>query len=97
MASSFLRAKVIQPISMAELERRWKAVREVMKEKHIDFLVERPFFQPGETMKIKTGMNIAPHPAISKKGTAGICDNYIVTETGVSECLHKMPKNIFLV
>ena len=60
-------------------------------------LVERPSFQPGETMKIKEGMNIACHPAISKKGTAGICDNYIVNKTGVSECLHKMPKEIFIV
>ena len=48
-------------------------------------------------MKIKEGMNIACHPAISKKGTAGICDNYIVNKTGVSECLHKMPKEIFIV
>ena len=60
-------------------------------------LVERPSFQSGETMKIKAGMNIACHPAISKKGTAGICDNYIITEKGVSECLHKLPKEIFVV
>lgn len=60
-------------------------------------LVERPSFQPGETMKIKAGMNISIHPAISKKGTATLCDNYIVTETGISECLHKMPKKIFLI
>lgn len=61
-------------------------------------LVERPAFQPGETMKIKAGMNIAPHPAVlSKKATAIICDNYIVTETGVSECIHKIPKEIAVV
>jgi len=61
-------------------------------------LVERPAFQPGETMKIKAGMNIAPHPAVlSKKATAIICDNYIVTETGVSECIHRIPKEITLV
>lgn len=60
-------------------------------------LVERPSFQPGETMKIKVGMNIAPHPGITKKGTAGICDNYIVTDKGVSECLHRMPQEIFVV
>ena len=58
-------------------------------------LVERPAFQPGETMKIKAGMNIAPHPAVlSKKATAIICDNYIVTETGVSECIHRFPRKI---
>lgn len=60
-------------------------------------LVERPSFQPGETMKIKAGMNIAPHPVVSGKGTGTLCDNYIVTETGVSECLHKTPKEIFVV
>jgi Xaa-Pro aminopeptidase len=58
-------------------------------------LVERPSFQPGETMKIKAGMNISVHPGISKKGSATLCDNYIVTETGISECLHKTPKEIF--
>ena len=48
--------------------------------------------------KIKAGMNIAPHPAIlTKEATAIVCDNYIVTETGVSECLHKIPKEIFVV
>jgi Xaa-Pro aminopeptidase len=60
-------------------------------------LVERPSFQPGETMKIKAGMNIAVHPVVSGKGTGLLCDNYIVTETGVSDCLHKTPKEIFVV
>lgn len=61
-------------------------------------LVERPSFQQGETMKIQTNMNIAPHPAVlTKEATAIVCDNYIVTETGVSECLHKLPKEIFVV
>jgi Xaa-Pro aminopeptidase len=61
-------------------------------------LVERPAFQPGETMRIKTGMNIAVHPAaLTEKATAVICDNYIVTETGVSECLHKTPQEVFIV
>ena len=61
-------------------------------------LVERPSFQKGETMKIKAGMNIAPHPAIlTKEAIAIVCDNYIVTETGVSECLHKVPKAIVVV
>jgi Xaa-Pro aminopeptidase len=61
-------------------------------------LVERPSFQLGETMKIQANMNIAPHPAVlTKEATAIVCDNYIVTETGVSECLHKLPKEIFVV
>jgi hypothetical protein len=28
------------------------------------------------------------------KATAILCDNYIVTESGVSECLHTFPKEI---
>lgn len=58
-------------------------------------LVERPSFQPGERMKLKAGMNIAPHPVIAtKQATAIICDNYIVGEAGVGECLHAFPKEI---
>ena len=61
-------------------------------------LVERPSFQIGERMKIQENMNIAVHPVVaSKKATAILCDNYIVTRTGVSECLHKIPKEIFVV
>jgi len=47
-------------------------------------------------MKIKEGMNIAVHPVVATpKATAILCDNYMVTKTGVSECLHKIPKEIF--
>lgn len=60
-------------------------------------LVERPSCQLGETMKIEKDMNIAIHPPIQKNGTANICDNYIITETGVSECLHKTPQEIYVV
>jgi len=61
-------------------------------------LVERPSLQIGETMKIQEGMNIAVHPVVaSNKATAILCDNYIVTRTGVSECLHKIPQDIFVV
>ncbi len=61
-------------------------------------LVERPSFQLGEKMKIRENMNIAVHPVVaSKKATAILCDNYIVIKTGVSECLHKIPKEIFVV
>ena len=60
-------------------------------------LVERPSCQIGETMKIQKNMNIAIHPPISKNGTANICDNYIITDTGVSECLHKTPREIYVI
>ncbi|MCZ7600704.1 MAG: aminopeptidase P family N-terminal domain-containing protein [Gammaproteobacteria bacterium] len=59
-------------------------------------MVERPSFQPGETMKIAANMNIAVHPAASgKRASAILTDNYIVTGTGVSECIHKTPKKVF--
>jgi hypothetical protein len=49
-------------------------------------------------MKIMENMNIAVHPVVaSKKATAIICDNYMVTKTGVGECLHKFPKEIVVV
>lgn len=58
-------------------------------------LVERPSFQVGETMKIHARMNIAVHPtAPSKLATGKVCDNYMITETGTSECLHRFPKEI---
>ncbi|MDX9859865.1 MAG: M24 family metallopeptidase [Rhodospirillales bacterium] len=61
-------------------------------------LVERPSFQPGETMKIAAGMNIAVHPAAATpQATALLCDNYIVTETGVGESLYRTPREIFVV
>ncbi len=61
-------------------------------------LLERPSFQPGETMKLAAGMNIAIHPGVvSSKASGLICDNYILTEKGVSECLHKTLKQIFVV
>lgn len=61
-------------------------------------LVERPAIRDDETMKIKAGMNIAIHPAAAKENVWGrVCDNYLVTETGVSPCLHKTPKEIIVI
>ena len=37
--SDLLKERVIHPISTQELERRWAAVREVMKAKKVDFLL----------------------------------------------------------
>lgn len=59
-------------------------------------LVERPAIREDETMKLKADMNITVHPiAASKTVFAWVCDNYLITEDGVSECLHKTPKKIF--
>ena len=61
-------------------------------------LIERPFFLAGETMSIKAGMNLTVHPAASNdKVWATVCDNYIMTNSGPGECLHKTPKEIIVV
>jgi hypothetical protein len=42
------------------------------------------------------GMNMSVHPAYATSSMfAHICDNYIIEENGVSDCLHKTPKQIF--
>ena len=59
-------------------------------------LVERPSIRDDEPMKLKANMNITIHPITgSKTAFAWVCDNYLVTENGHSECLHKTPKKIF--
>ena len=59
-------------------------------------LVERPAIRDDEPMKLKTNMNITVHPTISSdRLRVWVCDNYLITETGVSPCLHKIPQEIF--
>ena len=61
-------------------------------------LVERPAIRDDEPMKLKTRMNITVHPIIgSERVWVWVCDNYLITESGVSECLHKSPQKIFEV
>ena len=61
-------------------------------------LVERPAIRDDEPMKLKANMNIVVHPAIaSDRIWVSVCDNYLITETGVSPCLHKTPQKIFSV
>jgi Xaa-Pro aminopeptidase len=61
-------------------------------------LVERPLIRPEEPMKIKAGMNITVHPAVTNERLwVNVCDNYIVGEAGVGECLHKTPQEIIVV
>jgi len=58
-------------------------------------LVERPLIRDDEPMKLQVGMNIAVHPTIgTDRVWTWVCDNYLITETGVSECLHHTPKGI---
>jgi Xaa-Pro aminopeptidase len=55
-----------------------------------------PLIRSDETMTLKGGMKLAVHPGYETNSIfAVICDNYIVEEAGVSECLHKTEKRVF--
>jgi Xaa-Pro aminopeptidase len=59
-------------------------------------LVERPAIRDDEPMKLKAGMNITVHPIIgSDRVWVWVCDNYLITKSGVSDCLHKAPQEIY--
>jgi Xaa-Pro aminopeptidase len=59
-------------------------------------LVERPLVRSDETMNLESGMNMVVHPAYATEAMfSHICDNYLITENGASECLHQTAKKIF--
>ncbi|WP_299808182.1 M24 family metallopeptidase [uncultured Roseibium sp.] len=59
-------------------------------------MVERPLIRRDETMPLAENMCLAVHPGYDDgRVFAVICDNYLVTEDGVSDCLHKTDKKIF--
>jgi len=59
-------------------------------------LIERPLVRSDEPMRLERGMNMVVHPSYATPTMfAHICDNYLVTEDGACECLHKTPKVIF--
>ena len=61
-------------------------------------LVERPAIREEEPMRLQANMNIAVHPMSGTETVfAWVCDNYLVTESGASECLHKTAKKVFEV
>lgn len=61
-------------------------------------LVERPSFDPYETMKVQANMNIAVHPSVvSDKAFGFVCENYLVGESGVVECFHQTPQEVFTI
>jgi Xaa-Pro aminopeptidase len=61
-------------------------------------LVERPAIRWDEPMKLKKNMNITVHPTVgTNRVFCWVCDNYLITETGPSPCLHKTPQEIFCV
>jgi Xaa-Pro aminopeptidase len=61
-------------------------------------LVERPLIRYDEPMTISAGMNLTVHPTATRKTVwIGVTDNYIVTDSGVSACLHQTPKEILAI
>ncbi len=60
-------------------------------------LVERPAVRYDEPMKIQAGMNLAVHPVFTNSRVwTNLCDNYLVTENGVTR-LHKTPEEIIIL
>jgi Xaa-Pro aminopeptidase len=61
-------------------------------------MVERPLIRQDEPMTLAENMNFAVHPGYETESIfAVICDNYLVTKTGVSPCLHQTAKQVFEV
>ncbi|PVB62153.1 M24 family metallopeptidase [Labrenzia sp. 011] len=59
-------------------------------------MVERPLIRRDETMPLVENMCLAVHPGYDDgRVFAVICDNYLITADGVSDCLHKTDKKIF--
>ena len=61
-------------------------------------MVERPMLRADETMTIEATMNFAVHPGYETPSMwMTICDNYMVKDGGMGECLHKTEKKVFEV
>ena len=61
-------------------------------------LVERPLIRDDEPMKLGANMNLTIHPTVgTDRVWVWVCDNYLITDSGVSECLHKTPKTILTI
>ena len=61
-------------------------------------LVERPAIRDDEPMKLKAGMNITVHPIIGNDRVwVWVCDNYLITKSGLSDCLHNSPQQIYSI
>lgn len=61
-------------------------------------MVERPAIRYDEPMRLQAGMNLAVHPnGKNERIYITTCENYLVTENGASESLHKTPKDIIVL
>ena len=87
------RENLLNPISDAELERRWKAARAIMAAQNID---ARPLMRQDEPTTIEPGMNLAVHPTMSSPSVFMIvCDNLLIGADGKPEALNHFPQQIF--
>ncbi|MDQ2959898.1 MAG: M24 family metallopeptidase [Candidatus Dormibacteraeota bacterium] len=75
-----------------------------MEEKRVHFhgqgydMVERPLVRHDETMPVEANMNFALHPAFSSEhGYSWASDNYLVTDEGTVERLHRFPQELLEV
>jgi hypothetical protein len=60
--------------------------------------VERFAIRDDEPMKLRARMNITLYPIIgSDRVWVWVCENYLVTESGINGCLHKTPQEIFSI
>jgi hypothetical protein len=94
------RERLTKCVSTAELERRWKATREMMRGKKIDYLViqnSEEFL--GGTLRWFTDFT-ARHQfpmtvifPVEDEMTTIVCDNYIIGEDR-AEPIHKFPKEM---
>ena len=91
-----------EPAAIAEAHDTWMQARGLPPEIRLYAhgqgceMVERPLIRRDETMPLAEGMCLAVHPGYDDgKVFAVICDNYLVTSSGVSDCLHKTEKKIF--
>ena len=59
-------------------------------------LVERPLICAEETMTLAPDMSIVVHPTyMTDTCYSWVCDNYLITDGGVSESIHQTPQKIF--
>jgi len=86
----------------------WEAYNTFMREhgrpeeKRVHFhgqgydMVERPLIRFDETMPVAANMYFALHPAFSTPRTySWACDNFLLTEAGEIERLHRLPSKLF--
>lgn len=90
------------PAEIAAAHDRWMQARGLPPETRLYAhgqgceMVERPLIRHDETLPLARDMCLAVHPGYDD-GTvfAVICDNYLITADGVSDCLHQTDKRIF--